>query len=429
MHAIDGTAPFDLLRQLDWFAWLAMFWYLVLLEIPRYTFSFFFTAGSHMLGTARSQNPKVTSRLRVSVVIAGHNEAAAMRKCLESLAEQTRKIDEIIAVDDGSTDGMRETLHELRRKGMVDVALCNQVRCGKAAACNLGIGIATGDIIVNVDADCSYDRDAIEKLLDAFDDPDVGAACGNIGVRNASESIVASYQTIEYAISISLGKRALDSFNWVSCASGAFSAYRRDALQQVGMNVPGPGEDLDLTMRLRRSGWRIRFIGDAWCMTDVLATLAALVRQRRRWDRDALRIRLRKFKDIFTSNRGSFRPIDVLEQIEFVIFNLIVTIIFPIYMAWLLYVFGSDVWILLVAVGLIYVMLDTIAFTLAIFVSRRFDARTIIGLLPYVVTFGVFNGYVMRSVRLWAYFEEWVFRVSYKDSYVPQRVLNIADYH
>jgi glycosyltransferase involved in cell wall biosynthesis len=319
-----------------------------------------------------------------------------MRKCLESLAEQTRKIDEIIAVDDGSTDGMRETLHELRRKGMVDVALCNQVRCGKAAACNLGISLATGDIIINVDADCSYDRDAIEKLLDAFDEPDVGAACGNIGVRNSSESIVASYQAIEYAISISLGKRALDSFNWVSCASGAFSAYRRDALQQVGMNVPGPGEDLDMTMR---------------------------------WDRDALRIRLRKFKDIFTSNRGSFRPIDVLEQIEFVIFNLIVTIIFPIYMAWLLYVFGSDVWILLVAVGLIYVLLDTIAFTLAIFVSRRFDARTIIGLLPYVVTFGVFNGYVMRSVRLWAYFEEWVFRVSYKDSYVPQRVLNIADYH
>jgi cellulose synthase/poly-beta-1,6-N-acetylglucosamine synthase-like glycosyltransferase len=53
-------------------------------------------------------------KLTVSVVIAGHNVADAMKKCLRSLAEQTRKVDEIIPVDDGSTDGMREELAKLR---------------------------------------------------------------------------------------------------------------------------------------------------------------------------------------------------------------------------------------------------------------------------------------------------------------------------
>lgn len=429
MPAFDGLAPFDLLRQLDWFAWLAMFWYMILLEIPRYTFSFIAVAATQTVGTDQHPTNHPPDHLRISVVIAGHNEAATMRKCLQSLAEQTRKADEIIAVDDGSTDGMRDVLNDLRRSGMIDVTLCNDVRCGKAAACNLGMNVATGDIIINVDADCSYDRTAIEKLIETFSDPRVGAACGNIGVRNVSESIVASYQAIEYAISISLGKRALDSLEWVTCASGAFAAFRSEALRQVGMNVPGPGEDLDMTMRLRRSGWKIRFVGDSWCMTDVPATLAALVRQRRRWDRDALRIRLRKFRDMFTSTRGRFRTRDVIEQTEFVLLNLVVTLVFPLYIAWLFFVFGSAAWILLAAVGLIYVALDTVAFALAVFVSRRHDFRTVVGLLPYVATYGLFNGYVMRWVRIWAYFEEWVLRQSYKDSYVPQRVLNISDYY
>jgi cellulose synthase/poly-beta-1,6-N-acetylglucosamine synthase-like glycosyltransferase len=423
----DLSAPIALLQQMDWHVWLAMFWYMVLLEVPRYTFSFVVVAGSEITGIGRRKGGVAQARQRVSVVIAGHNEAEAMRKCLRSLAEQTRRIDEIIAVDDGSTDGMREVLQELRRDGLIHIALCNQVRCGKAAACNLGMGIASGDIIVNVDADCSYDRDAIAKLLEPFADPRVGAACGNIGVRNAAASVVTSYQAVEYLVSISLGKRVLDMFDLVVCASGAFAAFRREALQQVGANVPGPGEDFDMTMRLRRAGWAIRFVGDSWCMTDVPETLGALVRQRRRWDRDTIRIRLRKFRDVFTSSRGRFNAMETWEQVEFLFLNLIVTLIFPAYIGWLFFVFGADAWILLVAVGLIYTVLDAIAFSLAAIVSRRYDLRAITALLPYVVTYGFFNGYVMRTVRLWAYFEEWVFRTSYRDAYVPQRVLDVAD--
>ena len=120
---------------------------------------------------------------------------------------------------------------------------------------------------------------------------------------------------------------------------------------------------------------------------------------------------------------------DVIEQLEFVLLNLIVTLAFPIYIAWLFYIFGSTAIILLIAVGLIYIALDIVAFALAIFVARRHDVGTVLGLLPYVATYGLFNGYVMRWVRIWAYFEEWVLRKSYEDTYVPQRVLNISEYY
>ncbi len=96
--------------------------------------------------------------------------------------------------------------------------------------------MATGDIIINLDADCSYDRDAVELLLEPFVDPKVGATCGSIGVRNHTASIIASYQAIEYIISIGLGKRVQDFFNIVMCVSGAFGAFRRECFHQIGGN-------------------------------------------------------------------------------------------------------------------------------------------------------------------------------------------------
>ncbi|RYD62731.1 MAG: glycosyltransferase family 2 protein [Verrucomicrobiaceae bacterium] len=424
--------PFRLLADLDWPTFLTMFWYMAVVEIPRYTLGFVIIGSVMLLGFRRTRQRTPTQqrkagRLRVSAIIAGHNEAAAMRKCLVSLNEQTRRFDEIIVIDDGSSDGMRAMLHELRSEGLIDMALSNQVRCGKASSCNLGFEVATGDILVNLDADCSYDRDSIEKLLAPFDDPSVGATCGNIGVRNTTESIAASFQAVEYLVSISLGKRVMDYFNMVICASGAFGAFRKEALDQVGALVVGPGEDLDLTIRLRRAGWGIRFVHDSWCMTDTPASFAALIRQRRRWDRDTLRIRFRKFRDTFSFNNKRFKATETWEQVEFFFLNFLVTMIFPIYIGYLFYTMGTYAWTVLSAVAIVYIVLDLIGFTLAALNCGRYPLKFYLGLLPFVLTFGIYGGLFMRMVRLYAYLEEMILYASYRDSYVPQRVLNVLD--
>ncbi len=121
MGAIDGAT--DVLRSLDWQTSLAMFWFMVLLEVPRYSFAFLIVTGQKLAKMFRPTPARALGdelflkSLKVSVVIAGHNEAGAMRACIRSLAEQTRKIDEIICVDDGSTDGMREVLSANARRG------------------------------------------------------------------------------------------------------------------------------------------------------------------------------------------------------------------------------------------------------------------------------------------------------------------------
>jgi len=188
----------------------------------------------------------------------------------------------------------------------------------------------------------------------------------------------------------------------------------------------GPGEDFDITLRMRRSGWKIRFVAESWCLTDVPDTLKGLIGQRRRWDRDTFRIRMRKFGGSFNPGSRRFNGTETWEQVDFVLFNLLVTISFPLYLGWLFYFYGSYAWTILIAVGMVYVALDLMAFVLANMLSRRRTPSDTLGLWPYAITFGLFNGYFMRFVRLWAYLEEFVFRKSYRDSYVPQRILDTA---
>lgn len=424
----QAPTPIVMLSQFDWQTWLSMFWFMILLEFPRYTLS-----ALAIFAASFTKKPVLTAReraclekLKITVVVAGHNEADAMGRCLRSLGEQTRCIDEIIVIDDGSTDGMREMINKLQREGQISMALSNQVRSGKPTSCNAGILLSKGDIIINLDADCSYDFDAIEKLIEPFVDPDVGGVTGSIGVRNFGWSAVAAWQSIEYMVSIALGKRAQDMLDIVVCVSGAFGAFRRTALKQVGEMTTGPGEDFELTLRLRRSGWKIRFAADSWCFTDVPATVTSIMNQRRRWDRDALRSRFRKFRDALYPGRRKFQLLETAEQIEFLIMNVLTTLVFPVYIGWMFLVFGSAAWTILGFIALFYLLLDTVGFLIALRVTRRYDARMVWTIAPYLLTFNLYNGVFMRLVRLYAYYEEWVHRRSYQDSYSPSRITKQA---
>lgn len=409
--------PVDYLASLDAAALIAAFSVSVLLDLPRYTFGFLAVLVSEAGG--RSHEPVISRLPSVSVIIPAHNEGSSIRRCVRSLRQQSVQGMEIICVDDGSTDGTSAELRRLRADGLIDVGLICRIRSGKSSACNLALSRARGDVVVIVDADCTFDRDAIENIVRPLLDRRVGGVSGNIAVRNAGTSLVAGIQSVEYLIGISLGKRALDFLNVVACASGAFSAFRKSALLGIGGMDVGPGEDLDLTLRLRQAGWRIRFADDAWCLTDVPATLGGLIRQRLRWERDALRIRLRKHRRILDPRNSGASLTDLVHQFDYVVTNLLVTLVFPIYVIWLVHTYGSACWLILGSVTAGYVVLDLFAFIAALAVVDRPGA---VRSLPYALLLGVFNAYLFRLVRLAAYAQEWIFRRSYHDDYVPERV-------
>lgn len=91
--------------------------------------------------------------------------------------------------------------------GRIYIFLSNDVRGGKASAANLGLRYATGKFIIHMDADCSYDRDAVENIIVPFYyDDKLGAVGGDVQVRNYRESLCATLQAIEYTDTISVGR-------------------------------------------------------------------------------------------------------------------------------------------------------------------------------------------------------------------------------
>jgi cellulose synthase/poly-beta-1,6-N-acetylglucosamine synthase-like glycosyltransferase len=298
---------------------IALFWFVIIFEVPRYTLTFIAAAFFARANKEKEINEKTLGR--VGVIIAGHNEEEAIERCIHSLWEQSLQPDEIIVVSDGSTDRMTSKLNDLMRLGLIHGAHGIDLRAGKSAAVNLAERISNADILINVDCDCSFDRHALREMVRPFADPRIGAVAGNIFLRNGTSSLITSFQTIEYLISISLGKQALNLIDQVTCASGAFSAFRKTALNQVGGLDSGGGEDLDVTLRLRRAGWKIEFAADSICYTDAPHTLSAFVRQRFRWERDAVRLRFRKHANFVNPFSDRFKVIELIHEAEFFLFS------------------------------------------------------------------------------------------------------------
>lgn len=398
-----------------------LFWFVIIFEAPRYAFSFV-AAAFFLPGRTRSTSHGSEPTGRVSVLISGHNEGDDIERCILSLHEQSRPPDEIIAVSDGSTDRMRATMRALQRRGLIDEAHCTDLRAGKSAGTNLAWRQAGGDILVNIDCDCSLDRDAIKRLIEPFSDPKVGAACGSIFPRNWRATTMTAFQAIEYVISISLGKKAATILDQVTCMSGAFSAFRRKAFADVSGLDSGGGEDFDVTLRLRYAGWKVAYAADALCYTDVPSEFTALIRQRFRWERDAVRLRFRKHSRLINPLVREFRPLEAMHEIEFLFFNVVGAAAFPFYLIWLLGTYGEFGPAILVGAQAGLLVLDVAALSLAAWAAPKMNC---LRLLPYLLGYSVFYGAVMRVIRLCAYVQEWVFRASYRDAYVPMKVQRV----
>lgn len=398
-------------------SFLALVWFTVLFDVPRYALGFLALTIRRALTS--SEHRLFLDQVKVSVLLAGHNEAAGIEPCVRTLLEQTRVPDEIIVVSDGSTDAMPKRIVELERAGLITSAHILDLRGGKPAATNLAARFATGDILINIDCDSAVDRYAIEEILKPFLDPEVGAVSGNIQVRNGEASFATAMQAIEYRLSILLGKQVHDMFDQVVCVSGAFGAFRREAYDALGGMMAGPGEDLEMTLALRKRGYKIRFAPDAVCMTDVPPTLKGLFRQRMRWERDSVRLRYRRHRDTLAPLGRGFRLGEAIHQIEFLVFHVLAAAVFPFYLAWILLEFGSFGLQALLAVQVALAGLDAVALICA-YPPREWPRLKRV--LLFWPVYGLFQGYVMRMVRLFAYVQEWSVYASQDDSYAPAKV-------
>lgn len=395
---------------------MAIYWFVIFFEIPRYLLLFCLVA----LLPRRTPATDLVDGTSVSVVVVGHSEGRKVETCVATLREQSHRPDEIIVLSDGSTDDMAKQVLALHKRGWIDAAHATELRSGKAAGLNLGARLAKGGIIIFVDCDCTFDRHAIRNIVRPFADPQVGAVSGSVLVRNSFASLMTAFQAIEYVITISLGRQAMDRLGQVSCVSGAFGAFRRQAFTQIGGFDAEGGEDLDLTLSMRTAGWRIRFAHDAVCLTDVPVTVRRLIRQRGRWERDAVRLRFRKHAGMLNPLAPRFAWRELLHEAEFLLFSVIPAVILPFYVIWLFQSYGSFAFSILVAAQFTLMLMDMAIFLIGALVTPRAPG---LRLVPFIPGFGLYYGVFMRAIRLNAYIREWVWHASNRDEFVPAKVL------
>jgi cellulose synthase/poly-beta-1,6-N-acetylglucosamine synthase-like glycosyltransferase/spore germination protein YaaH/peptidoglycan/xylan/chitin deacetylase (PgdA/CDA1 family) len=218
----------------------------------------------------------------VSVLIPAYNEEDVIVETVNAALAADYSKKEIVVVNDGSTDRTRELL-EAHFGTDPRVHILDQPNRGKPAALARALEAATGTIVVTIDADTAIDRKAISKLVRNFADPRVGAVAGNVKVGNRTRWLT-RWQALEYITSQNMEKRAFDLLNCIPVVPGAVGAWRVEAMQAAGgFSAQTVAEDTDLTIAIRRAGWRISYDEEAIGYTQAPETAGALIRQRFRW--------------------------------------------------------------------------------------------------------------------------------------------------
>ncbi|MBI5094227.1 MAG: glycosyltransferase [Candidatus Hydrogenedentes bacterium] len=191
--------------------------------------------------------------MRVAVVIPAFNAKTTLDRCLDACLRQTRPADEIVVVDDGSTD---ETPRIAEAHGVHCIV---QQRQGPAAARNAGTRAARADIVVFTDSDCVPEPEWLERLLDGFA-PGVAGVGGGYGIENSGSWLARAVHEEIRTRHAALGLEVdyLGSFN---------VAYRKEVFEAAGgfdeTFTAASGEDNDLAYRIQDAGGTLRYVRNA----------------------------------------------------------------------------------------------------------------------------------------------------------------------
>ena len=228
----------------------------------------------------------------VSIVVPMWNEGKTIASTLDSLInmkEEYRGEMEIIAIDDFSSDDSFAIVEEYTKKySFIRLFMKNGER-GKSESLNQGFKVAQYELVGCVDADSYPKPSALNHIAKEFQDPQVGAVTTKLVVNNP-KNLVEWFQHIEYIYSNFI-LMAIDSLDSIFITRGPLSLYRKDVMMEIGGFLPAhktPTEDMEITFRIRKAGYKIKGSRNAKVYTSVMTSWKNLFWQRMRWNRGTL---------------------------------------------------------------------------------------------------------------------------------------------
>lgn len=250
----------------------------------------------------RAVLPVVPSRLpSVDVVVPVYNENPAdLGACFASIAGQDyRGPVEVYVVDDGSPN-REELLAVYAEYGALPGwhVLLPERNGGKRAAQDHAVRIGSGELVVTIDSDTQIARDGVRTIVQAFEDPSVGAVTGDVRVANRSQNLLTRLIDQRYWVAFNQERAAQSAFGSVLCCSGPFAVYRRSVLDEVWdryvtQTFRGTectyGDDRHLTNLVLRAGHRTLFEPRALALTSAPTDLRTYLKQQLRWNKSYYR--------------------------------------------------------------------------------------------------------------------------------------------
>jgi hypothetical protein len=208
----------------------------------------------------------------VTLIVAAYDEAAVIAAKVanaRALAYPRDRL-EIVVAADGCRDA---TVAEAQRAG-ADLVL-ELPRGGKIRAQDAAVAQAGGEIVAFSDANAMWDADALARLVEAFADPDVGYACGQVRFVNAGGS---NQEGLYWRYEMAL--RALESrLGSVTAGNGAIYATRREAYIEVD---PIMGHDLSFPFNMVKRGWRAVYVPTAQATEKMVPSIEGEFARKRR---------------------------------------------------------------------------------------------------------------------------------------------------
>lgn len=346
----------------------------------------------------------LTEQPFVSVLVPAFNEEQSIASTLEGIFNSEYKNLEVIVIDDGSKDRTVEILTEISQNKPQLRIIFLKKNSGKPIALRCGLLAAKGDIICTIDGDAYLDKYAISWLVSHFIGPGntrVGAATGNPRVRNRT-TLIAKIQVGEYSSIIGMIKRTQRLIGKVLTVSGVIVAFNRNAILDVGLwDTDMITDDINITWKLERNFWDIRYEPNALSWILVPETLRGIWRQRVRWAQGGGEV-IRRHRDIWLDYRQRRLWPVFFEYVLSVIWSYAFGIFF---FASILHLFlpGYIPYVPLLPLwrGAVIIVLALIQFTVALTIDRRYEEKMLASLF-WVIWYPFIYWIFIALTTMWA---------------------------